>query len=166
MLCLEHLGGLVPILLGRQINRVIPQFIISLPPSNSFSASGFLRGKQPISIGEHQVGQRWDFASNGNPNLPLRTESLLSDSDPLQTPSIDDSTECGYSSTVGTEFTANDDDLAFSTQNQSRNTMWRRSKRKIKKFVSKRLSPRSPKASRMLCNVSFLRLLNLRSDCF
>jgi WD40 repeat protein len=166
MLCIEHLGGLIPILLGRQINRVIPQFIISLPPP-----TGFLRGRFAISSHEHRIGKRRDFASNGNPNWPVRSLTNTPDSESTSPLSLEDSSEMGYTSTVATERKLNfnrnvvnfiflvnniDDDIGLLpsfNSTQPRNTVWRRSKRRIKKFVSKRLSPRAPKANRMLCHV-------------
>lgn len=168
MLCLEHLGGLIPILLGRQTNRVIPQFIISLPPSSAFSTPGYNCGDEISGTVNHQVGQRWDFASNSNPNLRVHNPAFTSDLEPIPPPSIDEPQDGGYSSTVGTECkiftllllhfclvtTNTEEELALSHNlAQSRNTVWRRSKRRIKKFVSKRLTPRSSKTSRVLCHV-------------
>ncbi|KAI6238349.1 Tubby-related protein 4 [Aphelenchoides fujianensis] len=155
MLCLEHLGGLIPILLGRQINRVIPQFVISLPPSTAFSVPGYSRGRFAVQAGEHQVGQSWEYASNGNPNLPIRNSAFTSDLEVAPAPTVDDPAESGFASTVGMEFCSMEEALTLhqGTTAASRNTVWRRSKRRIKKFVSKRLTPRSPKASRMLCQV-------------
>lgn len=34
VLCIEHLGGLVPVLVGRQVNRFLPQFQIMLHPNS------------------------------------------------------------------------------------------------------------------------------------
>ncbi|KAI6171564.1 Tubby-related protein 4 [Aphelenchoides bicaudatus] len=152
VLCLEHMGGLIPILMGRQTNRVIPQFIISLPPASAYSVHAF-SGAQL-----HRVGNRWDFAANGNPNLRVRNSAFTSDLEPIPPPSIDEPApqEVGYSSTVGTEFANIDDEHVMTNPlavQQKRNTVWRRSKRRIKKFVGKRLSPRTPKADRMLCHV-------------
>ncbi|KAI6231337.1 Tubby-related protein 4 [Aphelenchoides besseyi] len=153
MLCVEHMGGLIPILIGRQINRVIPQFVISLPPSTAFSVPGYSRGRFAVQSGEHQVGPPWDFASIGNPNLPIRNSAFTSDLEVAPSATIDDPVESGFASTVGMEFCSMEEALTHGTTTATRNTMWRRSKRRIKKFVGKRLATRSPKASRMLCHV-------------
>lgn len=181
---MEHAGGIVPLLVGRQINRVIPQFVISLPPSTAYSTPGFSRGRHAIAAGEHTVGVPLAFAAGANVNLPVRNAAFTADLERVAPPTLDDPVESAFSmngggSSEGETCTWNNDDhpnrlivasieetrpligdetianttLAASTP-LSRATMWRRSKRQIKKFVSSRLSPRSPKSSRVLCQVS------------
>ena len=190
-------GGLVPVLLGRQINRVIPQFVILLPPSSAHSAPGYSRGRFAVATGEHCVGDPLAFAAGGNVNLPVRNAAFTADLERVPPPTIDDPAEndAGYLATVGSSEGARappsraqrharafavggieearpmiGDEFGATLQTSgassslSRSTMWRRSKRRIKKFVSSRLEPRTPKSSRMLCQVCKRRSSGMRIE--
>lgn len=60
VLCMEHMGGLVPVLIGRQTNRIIPQFHISLLGSSSLASSS--RSPTPDNGSSAQVEDVGAFA--------------------------------------------------------------------------------------------------------
>lgn len=114
MLCLEHLGGLIPILLGRQINRIIPQFVISLPPHIHSSEVGRNRFENGSSA---QVGML--FSLQGLSKSCVILEDLNS----------------------------------FTRESRQRNSVWRRSKRQLRRFMSRRVIARRSKSPPNLVQV-------------
>uniref|UniRef100_A0A7E4V4L2 Tub domain-containing protein n=1 Tax=Panagrellus redivivus TaxID=6233 RepID=A0A7E4V4L2_PANRE len=99
MLCMEHMGGLVPILLGRQINRIIPQFLISLPPQL------------------------------------LRRDG---------TPRYDNNASSAQVEDIGN----------FRRESNQRNSLWRQSKRHIRRFMNKRVTNRGSRNPPTLVSVT------------
>ncbi|CAD5205607.1 unnamed protein product [Bursaphelenchus okinawaensis] len=151
MLCVEHLGGMIPVLIGRQINRVIPQFLISLPPSTAYTTPGYSYG--PWAIKDHMVGPRWSYAADCNVNLPMPNYSFTHDLEPMPPSGIEDPSETsGYAQTIAKRKLQ--EDILLAPQPEPRNSVWRRSKRRIKKFMSKRLANPIVKSNRVLCHVS------------
>uniref|UniRef100_A0A1I7S1C4 Tub domain-containing protein n=1 Tax=Bursaphelenchus xylophilus TaxID=6326 RepID=A0A1I7S1C4_BURXY len=151
MLCVEHLGGMIPVLIGRQINRVIPQFLISLPPSTAYTTPGYSYG--PWAIKDHSVGPRWSYAADCNVNLPMPNYSFTHDLEPMPPSGIEDPSETsGYAQTIAKRKLQ--EDILLAHQPEPRNSVWRRSKRRIKKFMSKRLANPIVKSNRVLCHVS------------
>lgn len=70
VLCMEHLGGLVPLLVGRQVNRFLPQFHISLHPADG----------QVLSTGSSAQVEDLSIiprASNGRNSLWRRSKRQL-----------------------------------------------------------------------------------------
>ncbi|CAK5046444.1 unnamed protein product [Meloidogyne enterolobii] len=137
MLCVEHMGGFVPILLGRQTNRIIPQFIISLPPH-------LLAKCRAAALHDH---------------VTLLDESLTSPSVLLNSNKTDDSLllNASRSSSLAAPVvrlqhhnllvggpSAQVEDVgqdAFRRESSQRNSVWRRSKRQIRRFVNRRITP-------------------------
>lgn len=110
------MGGFVSILIGRQINRIIPHFIISFP-------------------------------SNLTQNL-IENQNLIN-------------YECGSTAQVGMyiffydHIFLEDVGAEFRRESNQRVSIWRRSKRQIRRFVSRRVTSRLSRAQPSLVQVKF-----------
>ncbi|KAF7630794.1 hypothetical protein Mgra_00008952 [Meloidogyne graminicola] len=100
MLCIEHMGGFVPILLGRQTNRIIPQFVISFPPH-------ILAKCRESVISDHFVKVQHHNLLLGGPSAQV--EDVEQD--------------------------------VFRRESCPRASVWRRSKRHLRRFVNRRITP-------------------------
>ncbi|KAL3088585.1 hypothetical protein niasHT_023203 [Heterodera trifolii] len=131
MLCVEHMGGFVPILLGRQTNRIIPQFVISLPAHLLAKC----RRSSDISPQFVAFSPRPSDSSAVHPAAATDFHQLASDH----------SLHCLQQPFVSGGSSAQVEDVAqqngFRRESNQRNSMWRRSKRQIRRFVSRRIMP-------------------------
>uniref|UniRef100_A0A0N4ZFK8 WD_REPEATS_REGION domain-containing protein n=1 Tax=Parastrongyloides trichosuri TaxID=131310 RepID=A0A0N4ZFK8_PARTI len=114
-LAIEHLGGNFPILKGKQINRLIPKFVISIPPHlakhfqlNYFSPKST---NDTISSNEKQVTNFKDIINGNNDNNKNRINNGSS-------PQVEDL-------------------AAFRGDSNQRNSVWRKSKRQLRALVTK-----------------------------
>ncbi|CAB3407947.1 unnamed protein product [Caenorhabditis bovis] len=72
MLCIEHLGGLVPLLIGRQVNRFLPQFQIYLHQSQIASQTAAGSSAQVEDVSNSMVRH-----SNGRNSLWRRSKRQI-----------------------------------------------------------------------------------------
>uniref|UniRef100_A0A914IDH2 Tubby C-terminal domain-containing protein n=1 Tax=Globodera rostochiensis TaxID=31243 RepID=A0A914IDH2_GLORO len=131
MLCVEHMGGFVPILLGRQTNRIIPQFVISLPPH-------LLAKCRRFSNAAAQTVAFSPRPSESSTVHPATTEDQMASEQFLlqQQPFLG-----GGGSSAQVEDVAHCQPNGFRRESNQRNSVWRRSKRQIRRFVSRHIVP-------------------------
>uniref|UniRef100_A0A183C6M6 Tub domain-containing protein n=1 Tax=Globodera pallida TaxID=36090 RepID=A0A183C6M6_GLOPA len=131
MLCVEHMGGFVPILLGRQTNRIIPQFVISLPPHLLAKCRRFpSAAAQTVAFSPRP--------SESSTVHPATTEDQMASEQFLlqQQPFLG-----GGGSSAQVEDVAHCQPNGFRRESNQRNSVWRRSKRQIRRFVSRHIVP-------------------------
>ncbi|CEF67813.1 Tubby, C-terminal domain and WD40 repeat and WD40/YVTN repeat-like-containing domain and WD40-repeat-containing domain and Tubby C-terminal-like domain-containing protein [Strongyloides ratti] len=113
-LAIEHLGGNFAILKGKQVNRLIPKFVISIPPhlSKHFQNNSLKKSaNDPFTFYDKQMGNIFDFVNEANNN----TKSNLNN---------------GSSAQV-------EDLAAFRRDSNQRYSVWRRSKRQLRALMLK-----------------------------
>uniref|UniRef100_A0AC35TNY1 Tub domain-containing protein n=1 Tax=Rhabditophanes sp. KR3021 TaxID=114890 RepID=A0AC35TNY1_9BILA len=123
MLCIEHLSGIVPLLSAKQVNRLIPQFVISLPglPKNKQNEENSINSKNhEISHKSHGlIGPNTNSFNNSNAQSNF-TNTV-----------IPTSLVNGCSAQVK--------DLSGFTKDTLRNSVWRKSKRQIRALLHKHM---------------------------
>uniref|UniRef100_A0A0K0F7J4 WD_REPEATS_REGION domain-containing protein n=1 Tax=Strongyloides venezuelensis TaxID=75913 RepID=A0A0K0F7J4_STRVS len=113
-LAIEHLGGNFAILKGKQINRLIPKFVISIPPhlSKHFQNKSLQKSiNDSVAVYGKQKGNILDIVNGGNNNV----KNILNN---------------GSSAQV-------EDLAALRRDSNQRYSIWRRSKRQLRALVTK-----------------------------
>uniref|UniRef100_A0A1I8BSL7 WD_REPEATS_REGION domain-containing protein n=1 Tax=Meloidogyne hapla TaxID=6305 RepID=A0A1I8BSL7_MELHA len=129
MLCVEHMGGFVPILLGRQTNRIIPQFIISFPPHLLAKCRAAALHDSVALLDESLTSPSFLL----NSNLVASRSSLAAPVVRLQHHHLLVGGPSAQVEDVGQRD-------AFRRESSHRNSVWRRSKRQIRRFVNRRIT--------------------------